>query len=144
MASTEKLYAYRDCKIKIIVYMERKEPKYEYHKIRERKVKTLTRNWRDYWRTGTRTHTETVSRYLAIFINRKRVNTFYFTLFWWRQTAVPVEISWYSFRVCSCACPSVISSISGKSFCFPSHYFVALVNYYNIFTNLQKKHLKRF
>ena len=33
--------------------MERKVPKYEYHKIRERKVKTLTRNWRDHCRTGT-------------------------------------------------------------------------------------------
>jgi hypothetical protein len=33
-------------------HMERKVPKYEYHKIRERKVKT-----------GTRKHMETVSRY---------------------------------------------------------------------------------
>ena len=33
--------------------------------------------------------------------------------------AVPIEISRYSFRVFSCACPSVISSISGKSFHFP-------------------------
>ena len=29
----------------------------------ERKVKTLTRNWRDHRRTGTHKHTETVSRY---------------------------------------------------------------------------------
>jgi hypothetical protein len=29
-------------------HMERKVPKYEYHKIRERKVKTLTRNRRDH------------------------------------------------------------------------------------------------
>ena len=34
-----------------------------YHKLRERKVKTLTRNWRDHWRTGAHKHTETVSRY---------------------------------------------------------------------------------
>ena len=33
------------------------------YKWRERKVKTLTRNWRDHWRTGTHKHTETVSRY---------------------------------------------------------------------------------
>ena len=34
-----------------------------FHKIMERKVKTLTRNWRDHWRIGTQKHTETVSRY---------------------------------------------------------------------------------
>jgi hypothetical protein len=34
-----------------------------YSKIRERKVKTLIRNWRDHCRTGTRKHTETVSKY---------------------------------------------------------------------------------
>ena len=43
--------------------MESKVPKYENHKLRERKVKTLTRNWRDYQRTGTHKHMETVSRY---------------------------------------------------------------------------------
>ena len=32
---------------------------------------------------------------------------------------MPVEISRYSFRVFVCACPSVISSIPGKSFHFP-------------------------
>ena len=32
-------------------------------KLRERKVKTLTRNWRDHKTTGTHKHTETVSRY---------------------------------------------------------------------------------
>ena len=42
-----------------------------------------------------------------------------FTLFWMKKTAVPVEISRYSFRVFVCACPSVISSIPGKSFHFP-------------------------
>ena len=41
---------------------ERKVPKYENHKLKERKVKTLTRNWRDHRRTGTHKHTETVSR----------------------------------------------------------------------------------
>ena len=34
-----------------------------YYKIRERKVKTLTRNWRDHWRIDTREHMETVSRH---------------------------------------------------------------------------------
>ena len=33
------------------------------HKLRERKVKTFTRNWRDHKMTGTHKHTETVSRY---------------------------------------------------------------------------------
>ena len=33
------------------------------NKLRERKVKTPTRNWRDHRRTGTHKHTETVSRY---------------------------------------------------------------------------------
>ena len=42
-----------------------------------------------------------------------------FTLFRLRKTAVPVEISRYSFRVFVCACPSVISSVPGKSFHFP-------------------------
>ena len=43
--------------------MERKVPKYENHKLRERKVKIPTRNQRDHCRIGTRKHTETVSRY---------------------------------------------------------------------------------
>jgi len=38
-------------------------PKYENHKLRERKVKTLTRNRRDHKTTGTHKHAETVSRY---------------------------------------------------------------------------------
>ena len=38
-----------------------------------------------------------------------------FTLFRLIKTAVPVEISWYSFCVLACACPSVISSISDIS-----------------------------
>ena len=36
-----------------------------------------------------------------------------FTLFRLKKTAVPVEISQYSFRVFVCACPFVISSIPG-------------------------------
>ena len=44
-------------------HVERKVPKFENHKLRERKVKTLTRNWRDHRRIGTHKHTETVSRY---------------------------------------------------------------------------------
>ena len=43
--------------------MERKVTKWGLHKIRGRKVKTLTRNWRDHCRIGTRKHTETVSSY---------------------------------------------------------------------------------
>ena len=46
-----------------IDHVERKVPKYKNHKLRERKVKTLTRNWRDHRRAGTHKHTETVSRY---------------------------------------------------------------------------------
>ena len=44
-------------------HVERKVPKYENHKIREKKVKTLTRNWSDHRRIGTQKHTETVTRY---------------------------------------------------------------------------------
>ena len=46
-----------------INHVERKVPKYENHKLRERKVKTLTRNWRDHQKTGTHKHTETITRY---------------------------------------------------------------------------------
>ena len=48
-----------------------------------------------------------ISTGTAVFLNRKR------------KTAVPVEISRYSFCVFVCACPSVISSIPGKRFHFP-------------------------
>ena len=44
-------------------HVERKEPKYKNHKLKERKVKTLTRNLRDRLRTGKHKQTETVSRY---------------------------------------------------------------------------------
>ena len=44
-------------------HMERKVPKYENHKIWERKVKTLTRNWRDHRGIDTQKQTETVSKY---------------------------------------------------------------------------------
>ena len=50
----------------------------------------------------------------------------YIFYFWLRKTAVPVKIFRYSFRVFSCACPTVISSISGKSFHFPFPYFVRI------------------
>ena len=53
-----------------------------------------------------------------------------FTPFWSIKTAVPVEISWYSFRVFSCAYPTVISSIPGKSFHFPFPYFVIFILWY--------------
>ena len=42
-----------------------------------------------------------------------------FTLFRLRKTAVPVEISEFSFRVLCVPVPFVISSIPGKSFHFP-------------------------
>ena len=54
--------------------MERKVPKYEYHKIRERKVKTLTRNWRYHCRKGTRKLYQNISTGTAVFINQKRSN----------------------------------------------------------------------
>jgi hypothetical protein len=41
-----------------------------------------------------------------------------------------IEIFQYSFHVFSCACPTVISSISGKSFHFPFPYFIQ----YNTYT----------
>ena len=43
-----------------IYHVERKVPKYENHKIWERKVKTHIRNWRDHRGTDTQKHTETV------------------------------------------------------------------------------------
>ena len=57
-----------------IDHVERKVPKYEYHQIRERKVKTLTRNWRDHWRIGTRKLYRDISTGTAVFINQKIVN----------------------------------------------------------------------
>ena len=127
--------------------MERKVPKYENHKIRERKVKTLTRNWRDHWRIDTQKLYWDISTGKAVFINQKRVNVCEhmtkmaslasdaifvvcsqtFTLFLLIKAAMPLEISRYSFCVFSCACPSVISSISGKSFHFPFPYFAILI-----------------
>ena len=83
----------------------------------ERKAKTLTWNWRDHWKTGKRKHMETVSRYLdrhgCLYQSEKSkclwthdkygiifvVCSQTFTLFELIKTAVPVEISWYSFRV---------------------------------------------
>ena len=126
--------------------MERKVPKYENHQLRERKMKTLTKNWRDHKRTGTHKYTETVSRYfdwhgsLSQSKESKCCDTVFvvcsktFTLFWLRKTAVPVEISRYSFRVFVCACPFVISSIPGKSFHFPFPY-IGLDIYIFIFLN---------
>ena len=45
-------------------------------------------------------------------------------------TAVPVEIFRLSFCVFACACPTVISSMFGKSFHFPFPYFVLFVLWY--------------
>jgi hypothetical protein len=58
-----------------INHVERNVPKYENHKLRERKVETLTRNWRDH-RTGTHNTRKLYRDILtgtAIFFNRKRV-----------------------------------------------------------------------
>ena len=46
------------------------------------------------------------------------------------KTAVPVKISQYSFHVFLCVYPTVISSISGRSFHFPFPYFVIFVLWY--------------
>ena len=44
------------------------------HKIRERKVKTLTINWRDHHRTGTLKLNRNISMDTVVFLNQKRVN----------------------------------------------------------------------
>ena len=76
-------------------------------------MKTLTRNWRDHWRIGTQKLYRDISTGTAVFINWKRVNVCEHTtkmashlcrvhkhsLFWLMNTAVPVEISRYSFCV---------------------------------------------
>ena len=107
-----------------------------FHKIRGRKVKTLTRNWRDHCRTGTQKLYRNILTGTAVFLNQKRANvcehtmaTFVmcsqtFALFWLRKMGVPVKIFRYSFRV-----PVLqwISSIFGKSFHFPFSYFVIFV-----------------
>ena len=49
---------------------------------------------------------------------------------------MPVKIFQYSFRVFPCACPTVISSISGKSFHFPFPYFVLCAFNSNSFIKL--------
>ena len=49
-----------------------------------------------------------------------------FTLFWLRKTSETFEIFRWSFHVFTCAFPSVISSIFGKSFPFPFACFVLL------------------
>ena len=106
-------------------HVERKVPKYEWHKIRERKVKTLTRNWRDHWRIGTRKHTETVSRYFdrhgSLYQSKERMFVKTFSLLIDKDGRACRNIS-IQFL---CACPSVISSISGRSFHFPFPYFVS-------------------
>ena len=50
-----------------------------------------------------------------------------FTLFWLRNTAVNVKIFWLSFHVFTCAFPTVVSAIFGKSFPFPFLYFVLFI-----------------
>ena len=57
-----------------IDHVERKVPKYENHTLRERKVKTLTRNWRDHRRTDTRKLYRDILTGTAVFLNQKRVN----------------------------------------------------------------------
>ena len=92
-----------------------------FYKLRERKGKTLTRDWRDHKRTGTHKHTETELRYFDWHgrlsqskeskclwthdkdgITREFTKDATFTLFRLRKTAVPVEISRFSFHVCAC------------------------------------------
>ena len=48
----------------------------------------------------------------------------------WLRTGVSVEIFRLNFHVFLCACPTVISSIFGKSFHFPFHYFVLFAIWY--------------
>ena len=84
---------------------------------RERKGKTLTKNWRDHHRKGTCKHTNSSD---AIFVMCSHT----FILFWLRKTSVTVKLFWLSFRVFASAFPTVISSIFGKSFPFPFPNFV--------------------
>ena len=65
-----------------IIHVERKVPKYKNHKIRERKVKTLTRNWRDHWGWDTRKLYRDILTGTAVFVNRKRVNVCEHTQRW--------------------------------------------------------------
>ena len=64
--------------------------------MRERKVKTLTRNWRDHWMTGTHKHTETVLRYFDISLSIGRD--------WQRRSC----LSKYLNTVSVCLCVPVI------------------------------------
>ena len=57
-----------------IDHVERKVPKYENHKLRERKEKTLTRNWRDHERDR---HTQTQ----CIFFFLPSLQTIFFYIF---------------------------------------------------------------
>ena len=102
----------------------------------ERKVKTLTENWRDQCRTGTRKHTETHPNILtvtAVFLNQKRVNVCELHLCrvftYIRSLLIEKDghVCWNTLIKFPCACPTVISSIIGKSFHFPFHYFVLFV-----------------
>ena len=68
-------------------------------KIRERKVKTLTRNWRDHYRTGTRKHTETVLKY---FDRHVRLSQSEESKCLWTHDKYGVKIFRYSFRVLCC------------------------------------------
>ena len=95
-------------------HVERKVPKYEYYKIRERKVKTLIGNWRDHWRTSTWKLYRDISTGTAVFINWKSLDKDC-------RNCRNISIQF------SCACPWVISSISGKSFHFPFPYFECLI-----------------
>ena len=113
------------------------------HKIRERKVKTLTKNWRYHRRTSTHKLNWNISTITSVFINQKRMNvcewthdkddiifvmcSLTFTLFWLRNTTVTVKVFWLSFHVFTCICPTVITSIFGKSFEFPFPYFVLFI-----------------
>ena len=101
-------------------------------KIRERKVKTLTRNWRDHCRTGTTTRKlYRKFRQARPFLSIRREQMFVNTRQMWCHlcrvfTNVCSLLIDKDGRACRniliqflCACPTVITSISGKSFHFP-------------------------
>ena len=63
-------------------FLNSEDSKPKFDKIRERKVKTFTRNWRDHCRTGTRKHMETVQNILiqfpCVFVCLSYSDLFYF------------------------------------------------------------------
>ena len=89
-------------------------------KIRERKGKTLTKNWRDPRWKGTCKLIQNISTVTDVFFNLLRIRRL-------RKTSVTIEIFQKSFCVFACAFPLGISSIFRKNFRFPFPYFMLLV-----------------